>query len=776
MKNKKLSKNIVLSVILVLILLGGTIFLSSRNTSNSKVASSNDSEVSNSEENTDSTVQTNAEDKSDNKDNKDKDNKDKKSTNKFYHNELIQFAEVNETTGVTCIYQVFNNKNVKLKFTEEGYDIINIEDNTKIGNLSKDISQNTDCLYFDNEGNVYSFTYGISQNNATINIYDKEYKLISGPIDIGCLEINSKGYMACEKIMADKDYIYLFNSNTLCIVKKNGELYRKYNCINDFTIDGIGNLYIVYANDPKYRSYKGFDKIRMKYDDKVYSMKVTNAYDDIYYNQETNMLYMINDKSIDKYSASEGRYMSKIFNIYEDASFLMDDIHLANFCVDKNDNVYMSALMKNDGEDSIYNYYKYEKVYGTKDEIPVTLTITVPFKNEFISDCVVRFEKDFPDQNIELDYAYNNADEFRQHAMQYRQQMITKIIAGDIGDIVMTGGSGLSILDVYKTDAFLDLTDYIEKDKNIDKLNKNALEGATINGAIRGIPFSISCNGCEVSVEVAEKLGIDADTFDYKWSDILSLIDELENTEYYLFAENDIESVFNTMLVCNMSDLVDFDKKEFNFKEEWFKNLMIEFKQASSSQNFLQDQEGYEKNYGKALVCYRALNHDYKDIISSYCMDGEIDDISMFIKPVLKGELSANRIGYAANMYSINGRSENIDNAWKFLSYMMDDKIQSMKLLRAGKYGFPVNMDKNDVFIETGIRWTKANLGDEYEQKAIKYGDMLKKIYTEIDYTYELDLYIMDVTDSLMKYINDELSLDEAISEAENKAWIRLNE
>jgi len=52
---------------------------------------------------------------------------------------------------------------------------------------------------------------------------------------------------------------------------------------------------------------------------------------------------------------------------------------------------------------------------------------------------------------------------------------------------------------------------------------------------------------------------------------------------------------------------------------------------------------------------------------------------------------------------------------------------------------------------------------------------MMMNIFDRIDY---VDMYYnkQDIYDPLMSYINDEMSLEDALKKAEENVWIRLNE
>ena len=52
----------------------------------------------------------------------------------------------------------------------------------------------------------------------------------------------------------------------------------------------------------------------------------------------------------------------------------------------------------------------------------------------------------------------------------------------------------------------------------------------------------------------------------------------------------------------------------------------------------------------------------------------------------------------------------------------------------------------------------------------------LTVLYRNIDTIYGADKVTMDVFYPLLDYLNDELTLDEALEKAQHNAWIRINE
>jgi hypothetical protein len=97
--------------------------------------------------------------------------------------------------------------------------------------------------------------------------------------------------------------------------------------------------------------------------------------------------------------------------------------------------------------------------------------------------------------------------------------------------------------------------------------------------------------------------------------------------------------------------------------------------------------------------------------------------------------------------------------AWHFISFMAEANQQSIPSLDSA----PVNYK--------GIEqnFTVYGLSEEEKEQAYKFME-------NIDYTYNIYAYRADISSPIMQYINDELTLDEALTLAEENVMFRLNE
>ena len=175
---------------------------------------------------------------------------------------------------------------------------------------------------------------------------------------------------------------------------------------------------------------------------------------------------------------------------------------------------------------------------GRRPEKEITLTLSMPYRHQTVEDAIRKFELKYPEEKVKYDYDYKTQKEYRINVTQNDQQFTTRIMAGDRGDIVLTGGGNIDYLNIFKTDAFLDLTNLIQESEHYETLNKGVLKGITINGAIRGLPVFYNPNYIEFNKELADSLGLKLNTNNLKWSEVLGLVEQLEekNSDVTVFA------------------------------------------------------------------------------------------------------------------------------------------------------------------------------------------------------------------------------------------------
>ena len=79
-------------------------------------------------------------------------------------------------------------------------------------------------------------------------------------------------------------------------------------------------------------------------------------------------------------------------------------------------------MLNDQGETA--RFYRFTPTEDHRADQPYTLTITAPYRDEFMVKTIAQFELEHPDQRVNYDYAYQNYNEFaRSDQNLYRDQL-----------------------------------------------------------------------------------------------------------------------------------------------------------------------------------------------------------------------------------------------------------------------------------------------------------------------------------------------------------------
>lgn len=623
-------------------------------------------------------------------------------------------------------------------------------------------NENIIVYSFDNNGNVKD---SIELKNFKGQIFDDSYIMVS-------------------EMRVTNDYIYLLaTTNTMPILhiyNKTGELKSSYKNVFSFDVDDRQRcIYTMTAS--KDLPISGFFMVDSASGDEIFK-NTSYRLDPIRFSEDGKYIYGFDEK-INVFDSNDGRFIKSIFDFGKDSTYLLDDYYIRDFMVGKDEELYFS--LQNDLEDYKnaelsdikYFYYLYTKKQGERPKRETTLTITAPYRNEFLEEAIKRYELRYPDEHVEYNYEYNTYDAFLENSEEYGAKVTLDIISGDIGDIIQIGGSGFDYQNLLRTDVFMDLTDFIKKDKSYKDLNKDVLNGIKINNSIRALPINYMFYQYELNEDLEKELGLDIDFNNISWSEVLNLVKIIEKKapDRHLFTERMAgESAWDVfsehLLIANMPDLINLETKEVDLNQKWFKDLLIKFKECSKSKNFVNtnwEYDLFDNLHGSLLAL--TLNRDqyYGDTLVHFDEYNQTNKSRMI--PNFTGEKNDNRIGYSIRMYSINNRSERKENAWKFLSFLLEEDMQFVA--SRDRTGMPINKKGVDRMIDYETRMLSSS-GDNID----RYNKSMIENSHKIDYLYNMGKLRLDISNPIGLYMNGEISLDEALKKAEENVIIRLNE
>lgn len=704
-------------------------------------------------------------------------------TSETYYMEKLIYEERNIHEPIVSNFVCYKGNVAKIAFTKMNESkLMSISEMEDILDVPGEVLQgNSYCV--DDDCNFLIVYYDADNQNVVYETIDLQGNTVKGPVVLQDFagSTNDNSYIQVEQLRVDRKYIYLLSKTDtnpiLQVFYRNGELHSSYPIIDSFDIDEQGNLYIAFTISEEHE-INGFKKINPETGESYYEAQLKNAPKFIRYSREEDMIYVMDDEGIDTFNAKNGRKIERVFTFGEDSTFMGDTYFLVDFAVDAERKLYLSGFYfddtKGDNGELINLYYQYELTDGVKAEKPATLRITAAYRHDFLDEAIKRYELKYPEQKIRYDYRFNSRNEYLDNREQYGQQFTLDVLTGEVGDIVMTGGGGVSSFDLFKTDAFIDLTSYIKADKNYEHLNKNALEGIKIDGAVRGLPISIVYSFYEVNIPLAERIGFNFKRNQHSWSEIISLtkvIEEKAPKSYLLIDSGEQGYPLLDMLVSNMPQLIDLEKKEVNLRHDWFLQLLQDFKEAYNTKHFLQKEYQFDKidSLHESLIIQKdTFEFSYRDMIYRYLEYNQLENKQSLYMPTFTGERSNNRIAYSNNMYSISSNSPNKEQAWHFLSFLLEEEIQMLHTLP----GKPINARANEKLLMNAAQEVKNIYGDE----VFKFVHMMTPLSNEIDYLYDMGYFKLDLYHPIFEYVEGKISLEEALQQAEKNVWIRLHE
>lgn len=748
MASNNKNRIIILSILLIVIIITGCLFLMSNNHPDGK----NDFEVTNKDP---------------------EEEKDIESDSFYYVEDFIGEEEWRDG-----FYRLLKYDGKIVKFTgEKKLYLTELKTNEDIYEFpGEDIRANEWGIYkndfwnirYDEEGKTVIASSFDKDGNENERIVLKDFQ---GTI------YESVAYVKEMKITKDYIYILTFDNEPLFqIFDKKGELKNSYRGIVSFDTDDTGRC--IYSNQ------RGFTMIDSETGDKTFENSSYIARP-IRFSEDGNFIYGFgaepgSPRTINMFDANDGLFLKSIFDFRKYSTYLLDDYSVIDFMIGKDEEVYCSLRpidKKGIGNYPKHFYYLYRKQEGQIPKRETVLTITTPYRYDFMEEAIKFYEMKYPAEHVEYNYTYNTYEKFQENVEEYGAKLTLDIISGDVGDIVQIGGSGVDYENLLRTDAFMDLTDLIVKDKNYSDLNKNVLNGIKINNAIQALPISYTFYQYELNEELEKELGIDIDFNSLSWSELLELVKIIENKipDRHLFTypmeKRTAWEVFGyNLIIVNMPDLINLETKEMDLQQQWFKDLLIKFKEYSSGNNFVfnEEQPSYIDRLKGSLLTYVPIrDRFYGDLIANFDEYNEKNESRII--PSFTGEKNNNRIGYTMRMYSINNRSERKENAWKFLSLLLEENIQF--ITSEERVGIPINQKGVNKMIEHAV-WMHALSGsniDKYNRSTIENSE-------KIDYLYDMGDMRYDLINAIKLYMDGEITLDEALKKAEEKIIIRLNE
>lgn len=633
-------------------------------------------------------------------------------------------------------------------------------------------------LAFDTDGFLYCV---YSESNGSDQI--KVAKLKEGqmkPEEIILLEGLEEA--DATKFLVDDEYFYVYGKTgdsglgNLKIFHRDGKLYQTIQEVNDFVLDGEGSIYILHCD------MLGNGSVVKKY--KTATMEEVEEFSGtipqgsgktlcIALEKGSGILYLGSNINIQMLDATSGGWIGTAMNIADSAPGLQDTT-LVSMAVDRQQNIYCYAMNDNEWKGMLFQY-SIEK--DTQGEQLDTLTVTAPYRDDYFINVITKFEKEHPGQKVKYDYVYNSRQDFLNNsdADGYFERMNMRLLAGDVGDIVIFESRSWDIYHTFDKDLFLDLTERLEQSPIYEELYGELMNGLTVQDALQGVPLSVDYCYMQVNESLCDELGIEMDWSKVTWSDVLKLEKQLHGTDKYLFSMvQNSERAFFRMLISNMPDLIDLDNQKMDLQQNWFLQLIEEWKVASSGKNFAKftQRAGLTED---ALLCidWRTSDMPYAEYTINQAEKFEEDTgMKMGYAPLPQGEKASNYNAYSTQIYAIHTETQNEDMAWKLIETALSAELQTSNSLNCCPVNKKASENKKEQQREAMVRSLREDFLPEQEELF----DELDVIYRSVDYLYDMYHLKEDLAYPLLSYLNHSTTLEEALEQAEHDIWIRINE
>ena len=699
------------------------------------------------------------------------------STGKFYEE---NYAELDMTNGIENYISIFNDKIYYIEETK----ILQLDTKEIYLELDSHYNySNSVCFSIDQQGTIWLLLY----ENEEFYILGFEPNTTKPKKKIMLSEftqrIQNDNYMnplsSVSKIQIDEKYIYIqyrLSSNFLLIFDHSGNLVREIENCSDFWIEQE-SVFLLTDNT--------LSRLKVEEEHPLWE-KIIMGNRLVYYSTTLDQIFVLTKNGIEIYDKKGLSEPKTLIQFGVDTSYTMDNSftlsdgrQVVNLIVTSDASIYIGVKEIKVISEELYlveqvlTLYRYQ----WKEDEPFdeyTYTITAPYKDPFLVQAIRAYETRHPDIHIQLDYTYETREEYLEHFLDYGQAFSLRIMTGDIGDIVMWGGQIFPYSSICKTDAFLDLRQRVKELEIYEDLNQNVLENMEINQQLYALPISMWYDYIWVDEEVAERNGIDLETLTYAKAIELSVQWRKEGRADRIFDDN-TGFILGKLFSTNLPQLVDLETRSIHLRQDWFLKALEQYKELLHARYF-----SNSKNDGPYLMGNRIIKavSGYRDrsVKMSYVQEiegllkrfNEESQINQNYHPDLSGEYARNIRAYPAEVYLISSRSSHIEEAWDFLSFLLDPIMQKNSDLK----GVAVNIKAEKELFEAQYRGYNNTINEEGWK-------ILEKVYEAVDFSYWEPYLIIDMMTPISKWVDDttgKLTLEDALTEAEQNLSLRLNE
>lgn len=403
----------------------------------------------------------------------------------------------------------------------------------------------------------------------------------------------------------------------------------------------------------------------------------------------------------------------------------------------------------------------------------VTLTITAPYPVDSLIGSVRKYQREHPEVQVVWDTQYISREEFQANVLEYKDQIAVRTVTGDVGDLQMIVGAGISQDVITDTDAFADLAPYLEACSFKNELEWNLIETLRgEDGAIRAIPMGNVPNFFLYNMSLIEGQNLSIDPDSVTWSELLDLALQWkeDGTDLSLTSSatsgKEIEKsiILTQLLLANLYGTEQADGS-VQLDQPYLRELLTKLKELWNAPQLVRTDGDYftEGFFKKSLYTVFDSSTSFGERIGKAIVMPEREGISVYAGPAPWGEEYKKQQGYAF-CWGIPASSGQKNAAWELLEFIISSE-------GLPDYGYSQDTDNlNNAAQEKRFsEWTKTNMegGEDFFNQL----QALRKLpISRFDEPYGWrDAVLVPI----QNYLDGNCTLDEALALASDN-WERF--
>lgn len=399
----------------------------------------------------------------------------------------------------------------------------------------------------------------------------------------------------------------------------------------------------------------------------------------------------------------------------------------------------------------------------------VTLTITSPYPVDSMISSVRMYQRQHPEVQVVWDTQYSSREEFQKNILQYKEKLATRTMTGDVGDIQMIVGAGLSQDIITNTDAFIDLVPYLAQCSFKEDLEQNFLEPLRgEDGAIRALPLGVKPNYVVYNETLLQELGNPFDPDTVTWSQLLDLALQWKQDGMDLSLtstdkgdeENEKVRLLTSLLLANLYGFQQEDGS-VDLDQPCFRELMKKLKELWNSPQLVRTDGNHRTSEGffQKSIFATIYSTAIREQLGASVLIPEKEEIRICAAPIPWGEKYKKQQGYGF-CWGIPSSSQNQDAAWDLLEFMISSD---------GLPGYTYSQDTcslNNAAFTSQCNHSGFELGSFFDQLQ----NLRKLPIARLDEPYG---WVDAVLTPMKEYLDGNCTLDESLALATDN-WERF--